>query len=280
MLHEFAGYRTGISKMDDVITDIPPPSRLLLEDLNNFTPPPPLLPSPFLVFSCADLKKNFSPSLLLIAMSSPSLHLLHHLSSKNLIGTLILPEIPLAGNSVKPSLRNKSCNIYALNEADKMIMIVLVQYSVTSERANAVARLLIGEKITPQRVLILDSVQSHNFRGRLSPDETIAFKLETSLERKHSDGNASFVKGMDYYPSGSMVDGLAAALLSRCQLKKIKGTLCLSWPDFGTPVMSLVKSLLVGNVLSGVNYTIDEDYEKAYLKLSRRKDRTDSDLYT
>lgn len=159
-------------------------------------------------------------------------------------------------------------------------MIVLVQFSVTSERANAVARLLIGEKIIPQSVLILDSVQSHNFRGRLPPDETIAFKLETSLERKQSEANDSFVKGLDYYPSGSVVDGLAAALLSRCQLKKIKGTLCVSWPALGLPVMSLVKSLLVRNVLTGINYTIDGDYEEEYLKLSRRKDRVDSDLYT
>lgn len=266
--------------MDDVITDAPPPSRLLLEDLNNFTPPPPSLPSPFLVFSCAHSKKIFTPSVLLIAMSSSSLHLLHHLSPKTLIGTLILPEIPFTGNSVEPSLRDKSCNIYALNDADKMIMIVLVQFSVTSERANALARLLVGEKIIPQRILILDSIQSHNFRGRLSPDETIAYKLETSLERKQSDANDSFVNGLDYYPSGSVVDGLAAALLSRCQLKKIKGTLCVSWPDLGAPVMTLVKSLLLKNALTGTNYTIGGDYEDEYLRLSRRKDRVDSDLYT
>ncbi|KAL0430046.1 UNVERIFIED_CONTAM: hypothetical protein Sradi_0630600 [Sesamum radiatum] len=160
-------------------------------------------------------------------------------------------------------------------------MIVLVQFSVTPERAHAVAKLLIGEKIIPERVLILDSVQSRNFRGRLSPDETIAFKLETSLERKNSDaGDSSLVKGLDYYPSGSVVDGLAAALLSRCQLKKIKGTLCVSWPDLGFPVMSLVKSLLVRDVLAGINYTTDGDYENEYLRLSRRKDRIDSDLYT
>ncbi|KAK6133991.1 hypothetical protein DH2020_032267 [Rehmannia glutinosa] len=265
--------------MDDVITDIPPPSRLLLEDLNNFTPPPPHLPSPFLVLSSADSKKTLHPSLLIIAMSSPSLHFLHHLSSKTLIGTLVLPEIPFAGNSIEPSLRDKSCNIYTINDADKMIMFVLVQYSVTSERAHAVARVLIGEKIIPQRVLILDSVQSRNFRGKLSPDETIAFKLETSLERENG-GDLLLVKGFDYYPSGSVVDGLAAALLSRCQLMKIKGTLCVSWPDLGAPVMSLVKSLLARDVLTGIDYTVDENYENEYLRLSRRKDRVDSDLYT
>ncbi|KAG8366511.1 hypothetical protein BUALT_Bualt17G0087600 [Buddleja alternifolia] len=263
--------------MDDVITDLPPPSRFLLEDLNNFTPPPPPLPSPFLVFASPNTNKCFTPSLLIIAMSSPSLHFLHHLSPKTLIGTLILPEIPFSGNSIEPSLKDKSCNIYALNEDDKLIMIALVQFSVTPERSHAVAKMLVGEKIVPDRVLILDSVQSRNFRGKLSHDETIAFKLETTFERKNS---GSIVKGLDYYPSGSMVDGLAAALLSRCELKKIKGTLCVSWPDLGVPVMSLVKSLLVKDVLTGINYTTDGDYADEYMRLSRRKDRIDSDLYT
>ncbi|RVW41660.1 hypothetical protein CK203_068125 [Vitis vinifera] len=65
----------------------------------------------------------------------------------------------------------------------------------------------------------MDSVQSWNFCGKLSPDETFVFKMETSLKRKeHSDGSNSspLLKGLDYFLSGSMVDGLAAALLSRC----------------------------------------------------------------
>ncbi|KAL3654348.1 hypothetical protein CASFOL_004029 [Castilleja foliolosa] len=261
--------------MDDVITDIAPPSRLLLEDLNNFTPPPPPLPSPFLTFSPANSKNTLRPSLLIIGMSSPSLHFLHHLSPKTLIGSLILPEIPFAGNSIEPSLGDKSCNIYTIDNAEKLIMIVMVQLPVVSERAHAVARKLIGDKIVPQRVLILDSIQSRNFRGRLSSDESVAFKLETSVEKK-----SSLVKRFDYYPSGSMVDGLAAALLSRCELVKIKGTLCVSWPDFGGPVLKLVKSVLEMDVLNDVDYKVDGNYEREYLRLSRRKDRVDSDLYT
>ncbi|KZV18627.1 hypothetical protein F511_03521 [Dorcoceras hygrometricum] len=268
--------------MDDVITDIPPPSRFLLEDLNNFTPPPPPLPSPFLVFSPTDSKSSYSPSLLIIAKSSPSIHFLHYLSSKTLIGTLILPEIPCAGNSLEPSLTDKSCNIYALNgDDDKLIMIVLVQFSVSSERSHAVTKLILGDKIIPQRVLILDSIQSHNFRGKLSFDEASAFKLETSSERKNSEaGDLSLIKGLDYYPSGSVVDGLAAALLSRCQLKKIPGTLCVSWPDFGVQVMALVKSILVKNVLTGTTCSINKDHEDEYVRLSRRKNVLDSELYT
>lgn len=265
-------------KMDDVITDIPPPSRFLLEDLNNFTPTPPPLPSPFLVFSPPDSAKTFRPSLLIIAVSSPSLHFLHHLSSKTLVGTLVLPEVPLSGYSIRPSLGDKSCNIYTLDNADELVMIVLVQFPVTPERSHAVAKCLIGEKIEPQRVLILDTVQRSNFRGRLSPDESNAFKLETSLERK--SGDLSLIKGLDYLPSGSMIDGLSAALLSKCELKKMKGTLCVSWPDVGLPALSLAKSVFVKNVLTGIKYSMEGGYEDEYVRLSRRKGRVDSDLYT
>ncbi|KAA8532817.1 hypothetical protein F0562_033066 [Nyssa sinensis] len=246
--------------MEDVITDITPPSRFLLEDLNNFTLPSPCLPSPFVVFSASDVKKPLCPSVLIIAMSSPSLCFFDTISSKTLIGTLILPEIPFSGNSIEPSLRDKSCNIYTLNDADNLIVTVPVQYSVTAERSHAVAKLLIDEQIVPDRVLILDSVQRQNFRDKLSPDERFAFKLETSSERKglgDDCGDSTLLKGLDYFPSGSVVDSLAAALLGRCQMKKIKGTLCVSWPDFGNSVMLLVKSLLLKHVLPGLEYSTD-----------------------
>ncbi|CAA0828800.1 Unknown protein [Striga hermonthica] len=261
--------------MDDVITEVPPPSRLLPEDLNNFTPPPAPLPSPFLVFPPHNSENTLlRPSILIVAMSSPSLHFLHHLTPKSLVCSLILPETRLAGISAGPqSLTDKSCNVYALGS----VFIVLVQYPVIPERAHAVAKALVGGRIVPEKVLILDSIQSRNFRGTLSRDEAVAFKLETSLER----GKSSFlVKGLGYYPSGSVVDGLGAALLGWCQLMRIEGTLLMSWPDLGRPVMNLVKSVLVKDVLCGVEYSVDGDYEDEYLKLSRRKARVDSDLYT
>ncbi|CAL5350024.1 unnamed protein product [Camellia sinensis] len=223
--------------MEDVITAIPPPSRFFLEDLNNFTPPSPPIPPPFLLFSTPNQSKPICPSLLIIALSSPSLHFCHHISTKTLIGSVILPEIPFSGNTIEPSLRDKS-----------------------AERSHAVAKLLIGEQIVPEKVLILDSIQSRNFRGKLSPDETFAFKLETSQQRKRLGndgcGDSSLLKGIDYFPSGSMVDGLSAALLGQCQMKKIKGTVCVSWPEFGGSVALLVKSLLLKDVLPGFEYSI------------------------
>ncbi|KAL5553568.1 hypothetical protein UlMin_040969 [Ulmus minor] len=265
--------------MEDVITEIPPPSRFYQEDLNNFTPPSPPIPSPFLLFSNPKPKEPLCPSLLVIALSPSSLYIFHHLPSKVLIGSLILPEIPFYGNSIEPSLRDKSCNIYAIGDAKNSTVFVSVQCPVAAERSHIVAKLLIGGQIVPEKVLIFDSIQRQNFRGRLSPDETVAFKLETSSERKGL-GDGLALKGLDYFPSGSMVDGLAAALLSRCEMKNIKGTLCVTWPELGGAVVSLVKSLL-GSVLPGLDLSVRGSAADERLQFGQVKDNLfDSELYT
>lgn len=265
--------------MQDVISDIPPPSRFFQEDLNNFSPPLPQLPSPFLVFSNPALDSPYRPSLLIIAISSPSLHVFHHISSKTLIGTLILPELPFSGNSVEPSLGDKSCNIYSINGGNNLTLLVSVQCSVSPERSHLVSRLLIGEQIVPDRVLILDSVQSRNFRGKLSSDETFGFKLETTSVRKGGSGSST-LKGLEYFPSGSMIDGLGAALLSRCEMKNVKGSLCVLWPDFGVSVRLLVKALLVENVLPDLEFSADGEVDGEGLSFFQDKNPFDSDLYT
>ncbi|KAJ4710646.1 Fatty acid desaturase (Delta-4 desaturase) [Melia azedarach] len=263
--------------MEDVLTEIPPPSRFFQEDLNNFTPPSPPLPSPFLLLSNPKPDVPLHPSLLIVAISSPSLFVFHHISSKTLIGSLIIPEIPFSGNSIEPSLGDKSCNIYAISDADNGVLLASVQCPVVAERSHIVAKLLIGEQIIPERVLILDSIQNRNFRGKLSPDETYALKLETSSERR---GGSSLLKDVDYFPSGSMVDGLPAALLSRCQLKNIKGTLCVSWPEHGNSAVSLIKSLVQKNVLPGLDFSLS-DGEDSRLRFGQMKNHSfDSELYT
>lgn len=265
--------------MEDVLTEIPPPSRFDQEDLNNFTPPSPPIPSPFLMFSNPKPEEPLCPSLLVVALSSPSLYIFHHLPSKALVGSLILPEVPFSGNSIKPALRDKSCNIYSIGNANNSILLVLVQCPVAAERSHIVAKLLIGEQIVPESVLVLDSIQRQNFRGRLSPDDTFAFKLESSSERKGlRDGPA--LKGLDYFPSGSVVEGLAAALLSRCETQKIKGTLCVTWPEVGSSAVSLVKTILK-NVLPSLDLSIRSGAEDEHFRSGHIKDNLfDSELYT
>ncbi|PON47686.1 trigger factor [Trema orientale] len=272
-LNQFKG------EMEDVLTEIPPPSRFHEEDLNNFTPPSPPIPSPFLLFSNPKPNEPLRPNLLIIAISFPSLYVLHHVPSKALIGSLVLPETPFSGNSIEPSLRDKSCNIYNVGDAKNSILLVSVQCPVAAERAHVVAKLLIGEQIIPERVVVFNSVQRQNFRGRLSPDETFAFKLETSSERKElSDSHA--LRGLDYLPSGSVVDGLAAALLARCQMRNIKGALCVAWPEVGGAAVDLVKSIL-RNVSPSLDIGVHGNAEDEGLWSSQNRDHHfDSDLYT
>ncbi|KAI4314024.1 hypothetical protein L6164_026967 [Bauhinia variegata] len=268
--------------MEDVITEIPPPSRFFEEDLNNFTSPSPPLPSPFLSFSESH-QQPLRPSLLVIALSSPSLYLFHNFPSKTLIGSLVLPEIPFSGNSVEPSLTDNSCNIYALCDGDRRdsTLVVSVQCPVSAERSHSVAKQLIGGWIVPERVLVLDSVRIQNYRGRLSSDEAFALKLETSAERKREIGG-KLLKGLEYYPSGSVVDGLGAALLARSQMLNIRGSLCVSWPEFDASVVSLIKGLLQSDVLPGLELSLSGGkIDQLPLKFGRSKDHLiESELYT
>ncbi|KAD2805897.1 hypothetical protein E3N88_39274 [Mikania micrantha] len=96
-------------------------------------------------------------------------------------------------------------------------------YSVSSERAHVIAKTLFGLQIIPERVMIFDSVQARNFHGRISTDYTFSMKLETSVERK----GVPLLKNLKYFPSGSVVERVGAALLACCQMKNIKASLCL-----------------------------------------------------
>lgn len=209
--------------MDDVLTESPPPSRFFDEDLDNFAAAPPPLPTPFLLLNSAP-----KPILLVVAISPLSRYLLHHLPSKTLIGSLFLPEIPLSGNPLLPSPDAKSFSVYSTESNSACL--ASVQYSVSPERSRAVAKCLI-KGVGAEHVVIFDCIKSQNYRGRIEVDETLAFKLET-IQQRLNRGSLS-VKGVDYLPSGSVMDGLGAAILTECQMKGIRGTLLATWPENG-----------------------------------------------
>lgn len=182
----------------------------------------------------------------------------------------------MSGNSVEPSLKDKSCNLYAINHDNESIILANFQYSVSPERTHAIAKTLIGQQIIPDKVLIFDSVQSRNFRGRISTDDTFAMKLETAIQRKESP----LLKNLNYFPSGSVLEGLGAALLGRCQIKNIKGTLCVSWPEVGGSVTSMLKALLAIDVLPGVELRVDANDEDKGFRFGQKNYYLDSELYT
>lgn len=257
--------------MQDPLTDLPPPSRFLLEDLNNFASPDDSvsLPHPFIAWNRI---LNFRPKLLLVALSKSSCHLVHYLPEKKIIGTFVLPEVSMAGNALQPSLQDKSCCLlYALEETENpTVVLASVQYTVPAERSTTWTKTLLRE-VRPEKVVVMGSIPSQHFRGKLSSDETLIFKLETLAERL--DENDGALKGVPYYPSGSMIDGLAAALLTQCQVTKLKGQLLVSWPDYDASVVNLLNSVLK-KVYPAVDFSVS-----AKTPLFKAL-RVDSDLYT
>ncbi|XP_058772205.1 uncharacterized protein LOC131646054 [Vicia villosa] len=221
--------------MEDVITEAAPPSRLLEEDLNNFTPPSKPLPSPFLLFPHTHQPlQPLKPNLLIIAISSPSLSLFQSiLNSQTLTASLILPELPLSHPD----------NTIDIHSISSKILLAAVRTPISDTRAYAVAEVLLNNQIRPDSVIILDSIQPMNHRGLLSSDEAVAFKLESSAERKKAV-EEKLLGGLQYYPSGSVVDGLAAAILGRCQILNLRASLCVSWPQFDSSVVLLLKDLI------------------------------------
>ncbi|KAH7682319.1 hypothetical protein IHE45_05G112600 [Dioscorea alata] len=246
--------------MEDVLTETPPPSRFFDEDLDNFAAPSPPLPHPFLLLSP---DANPSPDLLLIAISPPSLALIHRIPGKTLIGTLILPETPLSGTAIVPSARDRAIHVYAVGNGKTVL--VAVQYPIPADRAKAVARAVV-RGLQAGRVVVLDSIRRGNYRGRLTGDEAVAVKLETVEQRREGGGVE-----MEWMPEGSVVDGLGAALIGECQMRRVKGTLCVTWPDQGRP--SAVP--IVGTVMKGLGVDVDVSGVEAELA-----DGFDSDLYT
>lgn len=257
--------------MQDPLTDLPPPSRFLLDDLNNFASPDDSvrLPNPFIAWNRT---LDIPPKLLLVALSKSACHLVHYLPTKQIIGTFVLPEASMAGNTLLPSLQDKSCCLlYALEETENpTVVLASVQYTVSAERSNAWAKTLLRE-VRPEKVVVVGSIPSQHFRGKLSSDEALIFNLETLAQRLDEKDGA--LKGVPYFPSGSVVDGLAAALLTQCQIMKLKGRLLVSWPDYDDPVVNLLTSVLK-KVCPAVDFSVSA--KTPLLKALR----VDSDLYT
>ncbi|KAK9112898.1 hypothetical protein Scep_020417 [Stephania cephalantha] len=257
--------------MEDVLTEAPPPSRFFDEDLNIFASPPPPLPSPFLILPNPNPNPPIHTPLLIIAASPAAIHLLRGVPGKNLVGSLVLPENHFAAAPIGASAGQNSIDIFSIDDdggESVVVLIALAQCPISDERARAVAKVLIGG-VSAEKVLILGRLQSCNFRGKVPPDEELGFKLETAEQRASS---TPLIEGFGgWFPSGSVVDGFCAAVLSECQLRRIKGTLWVTWPEFGASAVSVVKKLLK-KVLPGVEIGSE-------LGFDRFKSSFDSELY-
>ncbi|EFJ20045.1 hypothetical protein SELMODRAFT_418784 [Selaginella moellendorffii] len=222
----------------DPLTELPPPSRFDPEDLELLSDDPSQViptPAPFVAWR-NDEAKILRPELLLLGFSRPSCTLLHHIPGKKLLASIVLPGISMAGNSIAaPSPEDHCCCLYAL-DGDCSIVAALVQYRIPPEKYHEWVRVLFAA-VNPEAILAMELLQAENFRSRLSVDDPMLFTLETDAMRAEKREQ----RIPPFLPSGSLIDGPAAAVLSYCQMKSLRARLLVSWPE--RDVSCLGKSL-------------------------------------
>ena len=267
----------------DPLTDLPPPSRFDIDELSNFsfyglhTPPPP----------CISLDDRYGlgelplrPPVLIVSVSSASFHLFHNLHDKVPIGSIVLPLTPQLPDSSSqpqdPSLRSDIvCDLCYLNkdEGKNSAVVMCVPKPVPEERTYALAKLLL-DSIVPERLLILASVQMENFRGKLSADDHAIFRMETDTQRSEEGADGINREDFPYFPSGSVVSGLPAAILTRCQIHGIKARALFSWPDSGPSAPTRLVS-----ALKRFSETKNTDFSSSLIVSFRKKSVSDLDIY-
>ncbi|MED6199371.1 hypothetical protein PIB30_075347 [Stylosanthes scabra] len=189
--------------------------------------------------------------------------------------SLFHPHLPPSA-PILASLTLNNIDTITLSPLTSNSLLLSVASPIPSHHSHAITKTLIGHQIRPQSVLLFDSLVPSNHRGRLTSDEAVAFKLDTSAEQKAADGE-KILEGVEYYPSGSIVDGLAAAILARCQLLNLRASLCVSWSEFDRSVMVLIANLLRDGVLRGCD---DLRFGDHVMRFGRKKGRGfGSELY-
>ncbi|CAO2175106.1 unnamed protein product [Urochloa humidicola] len=204
--------------MEDVVTDVPPPSRFSPDDLDNFAAPPPQ-PTPILVVS--PIPSTPAPRLLIVLISPTALALLAS-PRPPLHASLLLPDLPLQPHGpVRVYLHPSGALLAAAHGA------------VPAHRARAAAKALVS-KLQPEEVLVLDAVRSESYRGRLAADEPVEGKLETRAARRQ--GGVGAARGAAALaPPGSVVDGLGAAVLAECEIRGKAASMVVTWPAGARP---------------------------------------------
>ncbi|CAM6102432.1 unnamed protein product [Calypogeia fissa] len=252
--------------MRDPLTEEPPPSRFDPEELNIFEPTDVIdLTPPSVEWAPSVVEKlqsgQLRPQLLIVALSKVGINLIHNLSKKTIIGNIVLPGTSMPKTTSDPGAKDKACYLFSC-EPDLAIVLVSVQYMVPVERSSVWTKFLF-KLFAAERVLVLEHTPIRHFRGKLSVDEPMLFVLNTDQQKLEDEKSAPVAP---YYPSGSLVDGLAAALLTHCQLRGLKGRLLLTWPEDDSGLVKMLVAIL-SNILKVVPQGANVDFVEAGEKM-------------
>lgn len=145
------------------------------------------------------------------------------------LGTIVLPEVAMKGNAVQSSLTDKSCALFACGEHGQIILCICL-YDLKKERCSALASSLYEIGLPIQQVLVVGSMASDELRGALAdeadPSEgPLLFLLSTLQAREKREGQPE--PTLPFLPSGSIVGGLPAAIVSAAQARGLPADLIL-----------------------------------------------------
>lgn len=127
------------------------------------------------------------------------------------------------GSTLGKSLANSTCDIYAGPDGGLQLLAVSCQFSVAPECAGAWVRGLMSQ-IQPQALLALGALQAEDFRGDGDPSQQcMLFCLQSAARRAQQQQQRQLAAPL--LPSGNLIAGTAAALLSHCQLHGVPAEL-------------------------------------------------------
>ncbi|PNH07828.1 hypothetical protein TSOC_005670 [Tetrabaena socialis] len=184
---------------------------------------------------------------LVVATCPTSCALLQSLPGKTLLGAVLAPAVSLAGNSLAaaagdPAPGDRVCCVYALGQPSKQqqqqqgeqqaegaaaaaaggggVLLVCCQYPVVRERAAAWARSVLGQ-VSYGHAVFLGAMPAEQFRGQGdASQEEMVFSLLTRAARQQQP--STHPAPAPLLPTGTVVGGLPAALLSHCQYPVVR----------------------------------------------------------
>ncbi|CAL8469394.1 g8935 [Coccomyxa elongata] len=160
------------------------------------------------------------------------------------IGQIVQPEIlqdaPIALRAMieGPTGKDSACELYIIGDgASEALLVAVCRAAVTPERSGAWANGLFAE-INPEQVICVSSLPARQFVGQEDPtQEPLHFVL-------HMNGRGADQKhGIPLLPTGNLVSGQPAAVMSYCQVHGIPATLLVSVDASPLPDSIAVKSL-------------------------------------
>jgi len=183
--------------------------------------------------------------------------------SRVVVGSLVLPEVSMAGNTLSLSCGNKSCDLYH-DPQHPHLLLVIVQYQVSSERAFSWAKTLL-DAVRADTVHIFCTLPEIKIATTLGEEE---MPLPTLRYLKTGNSKLAVPSQCTLLESPMIVEAVPAALLTYCEVSQAQALCYLSVANHR--LLSLETVFGYEEILQGILGSLPEskvDYKKALLEV-------------